>query len=80
MQQRCGTIGYLAPELLKNGERNIEITPAIDMWALGVILYELCVAYSPLRLKTFKYGAPVPFDKRDWKRFDDEKIGIRDLI
>ena len=45
MNVRSGTAGYMAPEL--KGGINIVITSAIDMWAFGIILYELCVAYKP---------------------------------
>lgn len=47
MEEKCGTFGYLAPEIngvsihflnyiLQNG---ILVTPAIDMWAFGLCLY-----------------------------------------
>lgn len=41
--ERVGTPFYLAPELWKN-QRN---TKASDIWALGVILYELCCHSYP---------------------------------
>ena len=44
MKVRSGTAGYMAPEL--KGPK-IHITSAIDMWAFGIILYELAVAYKP---------------------------------
>ena len=33
----CGTIDYLSPEVLKNNC----YTLSVDMWAFGVVLYEL---------------------------------------
>ena len=40
---RVGTPFYLAPELWKNPK----YSPASDIWALGVILYELCCLSYP---------------------------------
>jgi serine/threonine protein kinase len=66
MKHRSGTAGYMAPELKGS---QIKITPAIDMWAFGIILYELAVAYKPTQIKQYKYtsGQPIPFFERDWK-------------
>jgi serine/threonine protein kinase len=44
MQQRSGTAGYIAPEIKANNEL---VGPEIDMWALGIIIYEMCVGYKP---------------------------------
>ena len=42
-QEKVGTPFYLAPELWLNKPN----TKASDIWALGVILYELCVQRFP---------------------------------
>jgi eukaryotic-like serine/threonine-protein kinase len=39
MKTICGTKGYLAPEITKTARSGVSITPAIDMWAFGVILF-----------------------------------------
>ena len=44
MLDRSGTAGYIAPEIKTN---NTLVTPEIDMWAFGVMLYEFCTAYKP---------------------------------
>ena len=39
----CGTPEYMAPELLLSEGHDIQV----DMWALGVLTYELAVGYTP---------------------------------
>lgn len=39
----CGTPQYMAPEILENKEYDNKI----DIWALGILLYELVVGHSP---------------------------------
>ena len=65
MEEKCGTIGYMAPEITSSG---VLVGPEIDMWSFGVVLYEMCVAYKPTAIKKYKYGnQPIPFRARDWK-------------
>ncbi|MCD4653125.1 protein kinase [bacterium] len=41
----AGTVGYLAPEMIKNGE----ITPQGDLYSLGVLLYEMLAGSYPFQ-------------------------------
>ena len=78
MVERSGTFGYIAPEVKKN---NMMIGPEVDMWAFGVILYELCTAYKPTAVKKYQYGTgPIPFVARDWRKLDKKGAPIQDLI
>ena len=43
----CGTLEYMSPEILGKEE----YTKEIDIWALGVLLYELVHGYSPFIIK-----------------------------
>lgn len=53
MIERCGTGGYIAPEIKP---KNNLVGPEIDMWAFGVMLYEMCTAYKPTKLLNYRYG------------------------
>lgn len=43
----CGTYEYMAPEMLKEKPYN----QGIDIWTLGILLYELLHGYSPFRVR-----------------------------
>ena len=63
--RKIGTYGYMAPELGKADY----IDSAIDMWSVGILLYELTTAYKPTQVKGYKYGeGPIPFATSDWRR------------
>jgi len=75
MVEKCGTGGYIAPEI---NSKNTLVGPEIDMWAFGVMLYEMCTAYKPTKLLNYRYGSgPLPFRDRDWRKLDSS---IKDLI
>ena len=66
MKERSGSGMYIAPEIKGN---NKLVGPEIDMWAFGIILYEMCVAYKPTQVKNYKYGSgPIPFRLTDWRK------------
>lgn len=54
-QTMCGTIDYIPPEMLRQEEYNTEI----DIWCLGVCMYEFLVGHPPFQLQT----TPETFDK-----------------
>lgn len=41
----CGTWDYMAPEIMQNKPYNEKV----DVWALGVLLYELTQGYPPFK-------------------------------
>ena len=64
---KVGTMGYMAPEIGKG----LLVDSSIDMWAFGVLLYELSTAYKPTAVKNYKYGSgPIPFRNVDWRKRD----------
>jgi len=44
----CGTIDYMAPEMIKNQPHDHRL----DIWCLGVLLYEMLHVYAPFKGKT----------------------------
>jgi serine/threonine protein kinase len=44
----CGTYEYMAPEIIKE----TPYTTSIDVWSLGILLYELLHSYSPFRAQS----------------------------
>ena len=38
LAQQCGTVIYMAPEVIAH---NFEYTKSVDIWATGIIMYEL---------------------------------------
>ncbi|GIZ39637.1 hypothetical protein CKM354_000301200 [Cercospora kikuchii] len=73
LRTQCGTQGYMAPEMLalvdeeddeedddSVGERAYSYTPSVDIWATGVIAFQLLTAQLPFhsakRLKSYVRG------------------------
>jgi len=68
MEFPVGTKNYMAPEI----KSKAQVDEKIDMWALGVSLYKMSVAYLPTQIAGYKYGlGQFPLEK--W-------IGRKDLL
>ena len=46
----CGTLDYMAPEILKNQHYNHKV----DIWSLGIMIFEITQGYPPFRTKSNK--------------------------
>ena len=46
----CGTVEYMAPEIV--GSENYDYS--VDIWSLGILLYELLFGHSPFKANTTK--------------------------
>ncbi|MBE3561034.1 MAG: protein kinase, partial [Ktedonobacteraceae bacterium] len=53
---RAGTLAYMAPEQLRG-----HVLPASDIFALGVIFYQLCTGHLPFRRLPDDLRIPPPF-------------------
>eukprot|EP00898_Chlorokybus_atmophyticus_P001966 jgi/Chlat1/2770/Chrsp187S02944 len=77
LQTMCGSLEYVAPEVLETGVTRISYTPAIDMWSVGVILYILLSGFTPFyddndpalirKIKRGEYSLDDPV----WKKVSD---------
>ena len=43
----CGTLDYLPPEMLKGGGKDNFYSEKVDLWSLGVLMYEFLVGEAP---------------------------------
>ena len=75
----CGTVEYMAPEIIENGNYDF----SVDIWSLGILLYELLIGHSPFKDKTTKNTIvniklhEIKFDK---EISDDSKDLINKLL
>lgn len=46
-QTMCGTLDYLPPEMIKPGGKDNFYDEKIDLWSLGVLMYEFLVGEAP---------------------------------
>lgn len=51
----CGTLEYMAPEMITNKPHNHQI----DVWSLGILLYELTHGKAPFRGSQFEIGNEI---------------------
>lgn len=48
----CGTIGYMAPEILATRDKEAKYTPAVDVFSFGVVLYNFITRTKAFRQST----------------------------
>lgn len=60
----CGTLEYMAPEMINNQPHNHKI----DVWSLGILLYELCHGKAPFRGNQKKIGQEINKGEINFKR------------
>ena len=62
MKARVGTSSYWAPEIANE----TWIGPEVDMWAYGIVLHEMAVAYKPV----IQANGAITFNGKHWKNRD----------
>ena len=72
LQTVCGTALFMAPEIVLHGDRTHEhYDYKVDMWALGVMLYLLCVFFIfhivGAIIWCYRLSGHYPFPKDDLK-------------
>lgn len=70
----CGTLEYMAPEMIANGAHN----HTLDVWCLGVLLYELIHGYAPFTGNQKKISKKIIECKIKFK--DTVSPDLKDLI
>jgi calcium/calmodulin-dependent protein kinase (CaM kinase) II/calcium/calmodulin-dependent protein kinase I len=74
----CGTLGYIAPEILRGSRYGTEV----DIWSIGVICYVLLVGYPPFfdddQKKLFKKikSGSYHFHDEYWSNTSSEAIDM----
>ena len=71
----CGTVEYMAPEIVDNKCYDM----GIDIWSLGILLYELCHGFSPFVAKT-SHEIMIKIKEHNVKFFKNLSKDCKDLI
>ncbi|KAK4155193.1 kinase-like domain-containing protein [Chaetomidium leptoderma] len=65
----CGTLDYLPPEMVKSGSKDNWYDEKVDLWSLGVLMYEFLVGEAPFEdtpIMTQKRIARADMTVPDW--------------
>ena len=65
----CGTLDYLPPEMIKSGSKDNWYNEKVDLWSLGVLMYEFLVGEAPFEdtpIMTQKRIARADMTVPDW--------------
>lgn len=76
--KRCGTPGFVAPEIIKsNSQENEKFTPKVDVFSAGVICYILLTGSNPFPGDNFK---EILKSNRDCRlNFENKDLSGKDL-
>lgn len=82
LTQNCGSIGYIAPEILNHHQ----YTKNVDIYGAGIILYILLSGLHPFLSSTHKKTlaknkiAKISFAGKEWKRISKDAIDLTDKL
>ena len=71
----CGTIEYMAPEIVKSENYDF----GVDIWSLGIFLYEMVIGHSPFYSKDIK-EIKIKIKEHHIKFDENISFNCRDLI
>lgn len=71
----CGTYDYMAPQLIFDELYDY----TVDIWALGILLYELLHGVTPFPQDSIEYARKT-MKKREIKYYEDISIEAKQLI
>ncbi|GAM26144.1 hypothetical protein SAMD00019534_093190, partial [Acytostelium subglobosum LB1] len=72
-----GTLGYEAPEIITNSRKQ---TCAVDMWALGVIIYTMLCGYTPFVSDEMYHDEDHIDSTPFWAMFNENTLALRNAI
>jgi len=76
----CGTVDYLSPEMVQGQKYD----SSVDIWGLGVLLYEFVVGQPPFEANTYKETyrriSQVEYDCPSWLSFEAKDLLSRLLV
>ena len=75
MEVLVGTQDYQAPEM----SDDTWISPTVDMWAFGIVLYEMAVGYKPKKIKHLnlpQLTEGIPYFKKNWVQKDPQLVDL----
>jgi len=80
----CGTIGYMAPEMIEKGST---YSYEIDNWCMGICLYGLITGTMPFMCEDMgkvnylvQYGEPTYKEEGWYKCSNDAKVLVKGLL
>ncbi|KAH6624225.1 kinase-like domain-containing protein [Chaetomium sp. MPI-SDFR-AT-0129] len=78
----CGTLDYLPPEMIKSGSKDNWYNEKVDLWSLGVLMYEFLVGEAPFEdtpIMTHKRIARADMTIPEWVSKDAKDL-IKKLL
>ena len=71
----CGTVEYMAPEIIQRENYDF----GVDIWSLGIFLYEMVIGHSPFYAKEIK-NIKIKIKEHNIEFDDNISYNCRDLI
>lgn len=79
---RCGTPGYVAPEVINIKDMKAKYDPICDIFSLGLIFHILLLGVSAFPGKTYNEvlaqnrASSINFDGEEYKKLDNQALSL----